>query len=48
MKIDKITGSVPNCIACQIAYDITPYKINSLIRCSRFQSDKYQHVNHNR
>ena len=21
MKIDKITGSVPNCIACQIAYD---------------------------
>ena len=21
MKIDKITGSVQNCIACQIAYD---------------------------
>ena len=21
MKIDKITGSVPNCIACQIGYD---------------------------
>ena len=27
---------------------ITPNKINSFIRCSRCQSDKYQHVNHNR
>ena len=23
MKIDKITGNVPNCISCQIAHDIT-------------------------
>ena len=28
MKIDKITGSVPNCIACQIAYDNVRDKIS--------------------
>ena len=30
MKIDKITGSVPNCIAFQIAYDSTRMYFNHI------------------
>ena len=29
MKIDKITGSVPNCIVCQIAHDDIRFFTNS-------------------
>ena len=43
MKIDKITGSVPNCIACKIAYDTWHY--NPLCIATHFAHDNGSNSN---